>query len=219
MSFYIVMLGLPGAGKGTQAELVAESMGIRHISTGAIFRENIKNQSELGKKVEEILNRGDLVPDDLTNTLIQDALKEPESEGGIIFDGYPRTTGQAEALDEMLSELGREIRCAPYVKVPEEVLIKRLTGRWTCRAHGHIFHEDFNPPKEAGVCDIDGSELYQRDDDRRETVARRIQVFKDQTQPLIDYYRQQEKLLEINGDQYIEWVTEALLHAIKNWSS
>lgn len=219
MASYIVMLGLPGAGKGTQAELVAEGLNLRHISTGAIFRENIKNQSELGQQVEEILARGELVPDETTNAIVADCLKDPRSADGVIFDGYPRTRNQAQALDRILAEMDAAISVVPYIVIPEEVLIKRLTGRWTCRANGHVYHEEFNPPQQPGICDVDGSELYQRKDDQRETVERRIEVFTERTQPLIDFYRDQGKLLEINGDQYIEWVTEALLHEIRQRQS
>jgi adenylate kinase len=218
VAFYIVILGLPGAGKGTQAELVAKRLNIRHISTGAIFRENIKNKSELGKQVEEILARGDLVPDAVTNEIVRTGLHDPRSGKGVIFDGFPRTSGQAEALDTMLKEMDQMITCAPYIQVPENVLVKRLSGRWTCRQSGHIYHNEFNPPQEKGICDVDGSELYQREDDKRETVERRISVFMDQTEPLVSYYQQQEKLLKINGDQYIETVTDDLLQGIKGKS-
>ena len=214
MPFYIVMLGPPGAGKGTQAEILSEKLELAHVSTGAIFRENIKNESELGKQVQEILKRGDLVPDDVTNAIVEEYLGRSENSAGAVLDGYPRTPVQAEALDGILLKLGAKVDAVPCVEVPDEVLIDRLSGRWTCRANGHIFHYSFNPPKQKGICDFDASELYQREDDRRETVERRISVYLAQTAPLIDYYRKQGKLLEINGNQPIDAVTADLLQAL-----
>jgi len=214
VSVYIVMLGPPGAGKGTQAEIVSKKLGLAHISSGAIFRENIKNQTELGILVKDILERGDLVPDDATQAMIEERLGRPDCEKGALLDGFPRTPTQAQAMDDMLANLGGQVDAVPYIQVPEEELVKRLSGRWTCRAEGHIFHESFNPPKQPGICDIDGSELYQRDDDTRETVQRRIRVYLEQTAPLIDHYRQQGKLIEIDGNQLIESVTAELLAAL-----
>ena len=214
MSVYIVLLGPPGAGKGTQAEIVSKKLGLAHISSGAIFRENIKNQTELGILVKDILERGDLVPDDATQAMIEERLGRPDCEKGALLDGFPRTPTQAQAMDDMLASLGGQVDAVPYIQVPEEELVKRLSGRWTCRAEGHIFHESFNPPKQPGICDIDGSELYQRDDDARETVQRRIRVYLEQTAPLIDHYRQQGKLIEIDGNQSIDSVTAELLAAL-----
>jgi adenylate kinase len=214
VSVYIVLLGPPGAGKGTQAEIVSKKLGLAHISSGAIFRENIKNQTELGILVKDILERGDLVPDDATQAMIEERLGRPDCEKGALLDGFPRTPTQAQAMDDMLANLGGQVDAVPYIQVPEEELVKRLSGRWTCRAEGHIFHESFNPPKQHGICDIDGSELYQRDDDARETVQRRIWVYLEQTAPLIDHYRQQRKLIEIDGNQSIGSVTAELLAAL-----
>ncbi len=214
MSRFFVLLGPPGAGKGTQAKKVSEKLGLPHISSGDIFRENLKKQTELGRLAEKYMQRGDLVPDDVTIGMIKDRLSRPDCEQGALLDGFPRTPAQAAALDEMLADLGGQVAAVPYIKVPTDVLIERLTGRWTCRAQGHVFHQIFNPPQVAGKCDFDGSELYQRNDDKVETVTNRIQVYLNQTQPLIDYYRQKGLLLEINGDQPIDAVTQDLLVAL-----
>lgn len=214
MPIYIVLLGPPGAGKGTQAEIISKKLGLAHVSSGDIFRENIKNETELGKRVKDILDRGDLVPDDVTIAMIQNRLSRPDCERGAILDGFPRNPAQAQALDEMLATFDGQVDVVPYIQVDEMVLVNRLSGRWTCRAEGHIFHKTFNPPKEEGVCDFDGSELYQREDDKRETVKRRISVYIEQTSPLIDFYRSEGKLVEINGDQDIQAVTQELLEKL-----
>lgn len=215
MSDFIVMLGPPGAGKGTQAQILTKELGLPHISSGDIFRENLKNRTELGEQAEGYLQRGELVPDDLTIEMIRKRLSEPDAEAGAILDGFPRTPPQAKALGELLAGLGGQVLAVPYINVPEPVLVERLSGRWVCREQGHVFHEKYNPPREAGRCDIDGSELYQRDDDKAETVIRRIHVYMEQTQPLIDYYRQRGLLLEIDGTQPIEQVSEDLLSAVE----
>lgn len=214
MPTYIVLLGPPGAGKGTQAQIVAKTLGLPHISSGDIFRENLKNQTELGKLAKGYMDRGELVPDDLTIAMIRDRLSRPDCAPGALLDGFPRTPAQAEALAEMLEGLQGKVNAVPYIKVPEQVLIERLTGRWTCRAQGHVFHEKYNPPRQAGVCDHDGSELYQRDDDKAETVINRIRVYFEQTAPLIDYYQKAGQLVEIDGAQPIEKVTSDLLAAL-----
>ena len=214
MSAYIVLLGPPGAGKGTQAEAITKTLGLPHISSGDIFRENLKNQSELGKVAEGFMKRGELVPDDITIAMIKERLTRPDCADGALLDGFPRTPAQAEALAGMLAELDGKVKAVPYINVAEAVLIERLTGRWTCRAQGHIFHEKFNPPKNAGRCDFDDSELYQRDDDKAETVKRRIRVYLEQTEPLIDYYRKRDLLIEVDGTKPIEQVTEELLAAL-----
>jgi adenylate kinase len=214
MSNYIVMLGPPGAGKGTQAQRVSKELGLPHISSGDIFRENLKKQTELGKLAEGYMQRGELVPDDVTIAMIRERLTRPDAASGALLDGFPRTPAQAEALAEMLAEFGGRVTAVPYINVPEAVLIERLTGRWTCRAQGHVFHELYNPPREPGRCDYDGSELYQREDDKAETVANRIQVYLEQTQPLIDYYRQRGLLVEVDGTQPIDQVTTDLLAAL-----
>ena len=211
MPVYIVLLGPPGAGKGTQAEVISENLGLPHISSGDIFRENLKKQSDLGKKASEYMNRGELVPDDLTIAMIQERLSRPDCLAGALLDGFPRTIAQAEALAVMLAGFNGKVEAVPYIYVPEDVLIERLTGRWTCRDQGHVFHEKFNPPKVAGRCGFDGSELYQRDDDKAETVTRRIRVYLEQTSPLITYYRQKGLLQEIDGTKTIERVSADIL--------
>ncbi len=215
MPTYIVLLGPPGAGKGTQAQIISEKLGLPHISSGDIFRENLKGQTKLGKLAEGYMKRGELVPDDVTIAMIRDRLSRPDCKPGALLDGFPRTPAQAEALDSMLAEFGGKVNAVPYISVPENVLIERLTGRWTCRAQGHVFHEKYNPPKTPGICDYDGSELYQREDDKAETVINRIRVYLDQTLPLIEYYQKQGVLIEVDGTQPIEKVSEDLLAALR----
>lgn len=211
---YIVLLGPPGAGKGTQAKNVAERLSLTHISSGDIFRENLKNQTELGKLADGYIKRGELVPDDVTIAMIQERLNRSDCQRGALLDGFPRTPAQADALGKMIADFKGQLIAVPYIKVPSDVLIERLTGRWTCRAAGHVFHEKHNPPKQAGRCDIDGAELYQREDDKVETVANRISVYLEQTQPLIDYYAGKGLLIEVDGSQSIENVTTELLAAL-----
>ena len=215
MKAYIVLLGPPGAGKGTQAEIVAEKLGLIHVSSGDLFRENIKNKTELGTLAQGFINRGELVPDDVTIAMVKARLQMPDNEHGALLDGFPRTPIQAEALAKLLSEMGANIRAVPYITVPSEILVERLGGRWTCRAQGHVYHQKFNPPRTAGKCDVDGSELYQRDDDKAETVANRIRVYSEQTSPLIEHYRKLGLLIEVDGTQAIEKVTADLLCAIQ----
>lgn len=215
MATYIVLLGPPGVGKGTQAMLIAEQTGLVHISSGDLFRENIKNQTDLGKLAQTYIGKGELVPDDVTIAMIRERLSRPDCKTGALLDGFPRTTAQADALEKMLAEFGGKVNKVPYIRASEKVLVERLSGRWTCRANGHVYHEKNNPPKQAKVCDIDGSELYQRDDDKSDTVVRRIQVYFEQTAPLIAYYRQRGNLVEVDGGQNIRAVTKALLSALK----
>jgi adenylate kinase len=215
MTSYIVLLGPPGAGKGTQAKAIASSLQLSHISSGDIFRENLKNQTELGKLAAGFINKGELVPDEVTIAMIRERLSKSDCQAGALLDGFPRTPAQAEALASMLSDIHGHVKSVPYIYVPEDVLIDRLSGRWTCREAGHVFHEKYNPPRQPGICDFDGSELYQREDDKAETVKRRIRVYLEQTQPLIEYYRQHGVLVEIDGQQPIDQVTNNLLAAIQ----
>lgn len=178
MARYYVLLGPPGAGKGTQAKIVAETLKLAHISSGDLFRENLSKQTELGKKAQEYMNRGELVPDSLTIDMVRDRLQRPDCVEGAILDGFPRTPAQAEALAVMLKETGGEVKSVPLISVPPHVLLERLTGRLSCRAQGHVYHLKYNPPKQAGVCDIDGSELYQREDDKTETVQKELKSIK-----------------------------------------
>jgi adenylate kinase len=211
MKTFIVLLGPPGVGKGTQAEIIAQTMSLPHISSGDLFRENIKKGTQLGQLAQSYMNKGELVPDEVTIGMIRDRLAQPDCQNGALLDGFPRTTVQAEALEKLLAEFDGKVDYVPFVTAPEAVLIERLSGRWTCRANGHVYHEVYNPSKAAGVCDLDGSELYQRDDDKAETVTRRIQVYLAQTAPLIEYYNKKGRLSEINGSQPIEKVTSDLL--------
>jgi adenylate kinase len=161
------------------------------------------------------MDKGELVPDDVTISMIRDRISRPDCEAGAILDGFPRTPAQGEALEKMLAEFKGEVNAVPYITAPESVLVERTGGRWTCRARGHIYHQKFSPPKQAGVCDVDGSEVYQRDDDKVETVTKRIRVYLDQTMPLVEYYRKAGKLVEIDGTQAVEQVTKKLLAALK----
>jgi adenylate kinase len=214
MAKYIVLLGPPGAGKGTQAQIISEKYGLAHISSGDIFRENLKAQTELGKLAQGYMNRGELVPDDVTIAMIKERLSRPDCVAGVLLDGFPRTPAQAEALSSMLAETHAKINSVLYISVPSEVLVERLSGRWTCKAQGHVYHEKFNPPVDAGKCDLDGSELYQREDDQPATVERRIRVYIEQTAPLIAFYRSAGVLVEVDGTQPIEAVTKKMLEAI-----
>ncbi len=211
MPKYIVLLGPPGVGKGTQAEIIVKSTGLPHISSGDLFRENTRNGTRLGQLAQSYMNKGELVPDDVTIGMIRDRLSRPDCKDGALLDGFPRTTVQAEALGKLLTEFGGQVNIVPYITASAATLVERLGGRWTCKAHGHIFHEKYNPPIQPGVCDVDGSELYQRDDDKAETVTRRIQVYFTQTAPLIAYYRELGRLSEIDGAQPIEKVSADLL--------
>lgn len=215
MATYIVLLGPPGVGKGTQAKILSDLTKLAHVSSGDLFRENLKNQTELGKLAKSYMDKGELVPDDVTIAMIKERLSRPDCKAGAILDGFPRTPAQADALEKMLADFNGQVNKVPYITAAESVLVERVSGRWTCRANGHIYHEKFNPPRQAGKCDIDGSELYQREDDKVETVARRIQVYMEQTAPLVDYYRQRGKLVEVDGTQSVEKVTDVLLSALK----
>ncbi len=216
MTTFIVLLGPPGVGKGTQAEILAETTNLAHISSGDLFRENIKNQTDLGKLAKSYMDKGELVPDDVTIKMIRDRIGRPDCRLGAILDGFPRTPAQADALEMMLAtEFHGQVDAVPYITAAESVLVERTGGRFTCRASGHIYHQIFNPPKREGVCDIDGSDLYQRDDDKVEMVTIRIRVYLEQTIPLVEYYRGRGKLIEINGAQAVEQVTKDLLNALK----
>jgi len=215
MAKFLVLLGPPGVGKGTQAKILSERTGLVHISSGDLFRENLKNQTELGKLAQTYMGKGELVPDDVTIAMIRERLERPDCVAGAILDGFPRTPSQADALASMLVEFKGQVDAVPFITGKEDVLVERLSDRWTCRANGHIFNQKSNPPKEDGKCDFDGSDLYQRDDDKAETVKRRIQVYLDQTSPLITYYRDYNKLIEVDGMQTIEQVTRALVSALK----
>ncbi|MBM7096637.1 MULTISPECIES: adenylate kinase [Alteribacter] len=206
----LILMGLPGAGKGTQADKIVEKYGVPHISTGDMFRAAIKGGTELGLKAKSFMDAGNLVPDEVTVGIVKERLAKDDCKKGFLLDGFPRTVAQAEALEEILAELDRQLDHVVYIKVPEEDLFKRLTGRWVCPTCGTTYHEIFNPPKEAGKCDKDGSELIQREDDKPETVEKRLQVNLEQTQPLIDFYENKGYLRNVDGKQDIQNVFEDL---------
>ncbi len=195
----LVLFGAPGAGKGTQAARLIEDFGLPHVSTGDMLRAAVTEGTELGVKAKSFMDAGDLVPDDVIIGLILERIERDDAKDGFILDGFPRTPPQAEALDGALERLGRRLTASLLVNVSDELVLKRLTGRRVCAKSGHLYHVDFDPPKHDGVCDQDGSKLTQRDDDREETIRRRLDVFHAQTEPLIDYYRERGLLREFDG--------------------
>jgi len=212
---YLVLLGPPGSGKGTQAELLHEKLKLPHVASGDLFRENLKNETELGLLAKKYMDKGQLVPDDVTIAMVRERLQQPDCAQGVILDGFPRTLAQAESLDEMLAGMGRRLNGVLYLAVPDEELVRRLSGRWICSQCQTPYHTLFNPPAEEGICDLCGGELYQRDDDKPETVRARLKVYHRQTAPLIDYYRRAGLLVEVDGAKDIESVNAALLEAIR----
>lgn len=209
-----VLLGPPGAGKGTQAVRIVEKYGIPHISTGDIFRENIKNGTELGKKAQEYMNKGELVPDDLVIDLATDRLMADDCKDGFLLDGFPRTVYQAEKLDEFLEAHGQKLDVVLDIEVEKEELITRLTGRRVCKACGASFHVVNIPPKKEGICDFCGGELIQRADDTVETVENRIEVYNSQTMPLVDYYKKAGNIVTIDGALPLDTVFAEIVKAI-----
>ena len=209
-----VLLGPPGAGKGTQAVRLVEKYEIPHISTGDIFRKNIKEGTELGKKAQEYMNAGALVPDELVVDLVKDRLQQDDCKNGFLLDGFPRTIFQAEKLDEFLSESNLKMDIVINLKVEKEALIKRLTGRRVCKDCGASYHIVNIPPKKEGVCDICGGDLIQRKDDNIETVENRINVYEDQTAPLIGYYKEAGSLVDFDGEASLDEVFDAIVQAI-----
>lgn len=206
----IIMLGAPGAGKGTQAKMIAEKYGLPHISTGDIFRANIKNGTELGKEAKEYMDKGLLVPDELTVRLLLDRVAQDDCKNGYVLDGFPRTIPQAEVLDDKLSELGEKVDYAINVDVPDENIVNRMSGRRACLNCGATYHIVSIPPKKEGICDVCGSELVLRDDDRPETVQNRLKVYHEQTQPLIDFYEKKGVLRSVDGTLPMEEVFTAI---------
>lgn len=210
---YLVLLGVPGAGKGTQAKLLEETLGIPQISTGDLFRYNLKNQTELGLLAKSFMDRGDLVPDEVTIRMVEDRLRRPDVAQGAIFDGFPRNLLQAVALDQLTAADGGIYR-VPLIHIDDDEAMRRITGRRSCRSCGAVYHVEFNPPKVAGKCDVDGGELYQRDDDTAETVRNRLYVYYKQTSPLVGYYFAKGLLVEINGADAIDVVKAKVLEAV-----
>ena len=212
---YIVLLGGPGAGKGTQAERLSKALDIPQVSTGDLFRTNLKNETELGLLAKGYMERGELVPDEVTVGMVRERLAEPDAARGVILDGFPRTVAQAEALEGLLADMGTKLAVVPYIRVPEDVLLARLAGRWTCRGCGVMYHEIFGPPERPGLCDRCGGELYQRPDDTPETQMYRIQVYFEQTAPLIDYYEDKGLLAEVDGRPGIDEIQAELLGIVQ----
>lgn len=206
----LIMLGAPGAGKGTQAKKIAEKYGIPHISTGDIFRANIKNGTELGNKAKSYMEKGLLVPDELTCDLVVDRIAQDDCKNGYVLDGFPRTIPQAEALKAALGKMGTTIDYAINVEVPDENIVKRMGGRRACLACGCTYHVIYNAPKVEDVCDVCGAKLVLRDDDKPETVKKRLDVYHEQTQPLIDFYDKEGVLVEVDGTQNLEDVFQAI---------
>jgi adenylate kinase len=211
----LVMLGPPGAGKGTQAALLAEKLGVPHVATGDLFREALKSETELGLTAKSYMERGELVPDEVTVAMVRERLHEPDSESGVILDGFPRTIEQAEALKALLAEQGRAIDAALFIDAAEDELVRRLSSRWTCRNCQAVYNVISNPPREEGKCDICGGELYQRADDVPETVRNRIRVYWQQTRPLVDYYQDQGLLITIKSEGGIERVQQKIQEALQ----
>ena len=211
----IIMLGAPGAGKGTQAKQIAAKYTIPHISTGDIFRANIKNNTELGKKAKEYMDQGLLVPDELVCDLVVDRVHQADCKNGYVLDGFPRTIPQAEALDAALKEMNESVDFAINIEVPDENIINRMGGRRACLACGATYHLINVPPKKEGICDVCGGELVLRDDDKPETVKKRLDVYHDQTQPLIKYYTDAKKLVEVDGTQPMNDVFTAICKVLE----
>jgi adenylate kinase len=213
---YVILFGGPGAGKGTQAAILAEKTGLVHITTGELFREAIRQETELGKQAKPYYDGGQLVPDQLTIAMLLERLSQGDCGRGCLLDGFPSTLEQATALDEALAQEGKAIDKVGYIQVPQDELLSRLSGRWNCRQCGSVYHERFQPPRQAGRCDQCGGELYQREDDKAETARRRLGVYFRQTAPLIDYYRAKGKLVEVDGDKSVEEVAENLLAVVED---
>ena len=211
---HLVMLGAPGAGKGTQAERLATCLHVPHVSSGDLFRENLRQETDLGSLAQQYMGKGRLVPDDVTIAMVRERLRRPDCDGGVILDGFPRTLAQAQALDSMLTDKGRGLAEALYIAVPEAELVRRLSGRWVCSQCQSAYHTVANPPSTPGLCDACAGKLYQRDDDRPETVLARLKVYHQQTAPLIDYYRATDRLVEIDGAGDIDTVSAIITEAV-----
>ncbi len=211
----LILLGPPGVGKGTQASAIVKRYNIPHISTGDIFRANIKEGTELGMKAKEYMDKGLLVPDELVVSIVKDRLSKDDCKDGFLLDGFPRTIEQAEALDEELKNMGIKLDKVVNIYADKEILIERAIGRRICKKCGTAYHIKFNPPKVENVCDIDGGELFQRDDDNRETVSTRIEVYEKQTEPLIEYYKEKGIILDVDGTKPIEEVFETIVKGLE----
>ncbi|MFJ4975856.1 adenylate kinase [Streptomyces coeruleorubidus] len=212
----IVLVGPPGAGKGTQAAFLAKNLSIPHISTGDLFRANISQQTELGKLAKSYMDAGNLVPDEVTIAMAKDRMGQPDAVNGFLLDGFPRNVSQAEALDELLEAESMQLDAVLDLEVPEDEVVKRIAGRRVCRNESaHVFHVTYKPPAKEGVCDVCGGELYQRDDDSEETVRKRLEVYHTQTEPIIDYYKAQGLVVTISALGKVEDVTTRAMEALK----
>jgi adenylate kinase len=212
----IVLVGPPGAGKGTQAALLSKNLSIPHISTGDIFRANISQGTPLGQQAQEYMRAGQLVPDEITIGMAKDRMDEPDAANGFLLDGFPRNIAQAEALDRILEERGQRLDAVLDLEVPEEEVVKRIAGRRICRSDSsHVFHAEYSAPKRDGVCDVCGGELYQRDDDREETVRKRLAVYHSETEPIIDHYKRQDLVTTISALGKVGEVTERAMGALQ----
>ncbi len=207
----VVLLGAPGAGKGTQASVLTGRLGVVHVASGDLLRHALQEQTELGLLAKSYMEKGELVPDEVTINMVLERIRKPDCAAGVLFDGFPRTLSQARALDEKMVAEGRRVDTAVYIEVPEEELVRRLSGRWICRKCQTPYHAVSSPPKVAGRCDLCGGELYQRADDTEATVRERLKVFLTQTLPIIDYYEKQGKLVRVNGNLPVEQVSAAML--------
>jgi len=212
----IILIGAPGAGKSTQAERLSQILRIRHVASGDLFRKAFQEQNELALKAQRYIDLGELVPDEMTIPVVLGHIEEPESMHGVLLDGFPRTLAQAKALDTELQRIHRQIDLAIYLMLPLEVLLKRITGRLFCYAHQHVYHETFRPPKVADRCDLDGSTLYKRPDDTGEVLRRRFVIFFNEVTQVLDYYREQLKLREVDDNKSIDQVQALLLNEINN---
>jgi len=210
----IILIGAQGSGKGTQAEKLTSSLGVSHVASGDMFRKAFDEKTALGIKAKAYIDRGELVPDEITVAMVLNRIKEPDCARGVLLDGFPRTILQAQALDAGLKETGQRIDLVIYINVPREELLKRLSGRYICRANQHVYNIYAHMPKVAGVCDLDGSELYQRSDDTGEAVEKRLDIFFNETIHLLDYYGAQRKVIEVNGNQDIDQVHAAILNQV-----
>jgi adenylate kinase len=211
---YIIMLGAPGAGKGTQADILSQEMNLPHIASGDLFRQALEKRTGVGLLAKSHMDKGGLVPDEITIKMILERIDQPDCASGCLFDGFPRTLQQAKALDKALRGQGRTIDKATYIEVPDEELVKRLSGRWLCRACQTPYHITNSPPETPGKCDRCGGELYQRSDDREETVKERLSVFLAQTVPILDYYEKQGKLIRVNGNLEMQGVARQIISAV-----
>ena len=213
----ILLIGAPGAGKGTQAEKLSQLFALLHVASGDLFRKAFEEQTELGLKAQMYVDLGELVPDELTIPMVVQHVEAPEGMQGVVLDGFPRTLVQAQALDVELQRVKRQIDLAIYLKVSREELLQRLSGRLFCQANQHVYHVKFRPPKAANICDLDGSVLYRRPDDSGEAMRRRLVIFSSHTTQVIDYYRQQHKLKEVDGNQSIDQIHSILLNEINDF--